>query len=392
MSLPDVTPLFTPFQLRNLRLKSRFVMPPMQRGWVTNGVPQERYIPYFVERIRKGIGLVVVEATAIAHPSATWQPNTTRIIDEALPMWRRITDAVHEAGGHIFIQLWHEGALRKEGDGLNPDQPSLSASGIVQPGRMNGRAATLDELAAIKDAFVEGALFAKKAGFDGVELHGAHGYFLHSFLWSGTNVRDDRYGGATLAERAAYPAEVVSAIRAAVGQDYPITYRLSQWTEVDFSSRVAADRESLGSLVRTLEAAGVDGFHCSTRRFYEPEWDDSHLGLAGHVKKEASVPVIAVGSVGLDMDLFNAYTDKSREAKFGGVSNLAQLSKRFENNEFDLIAVGRSILADADWPTKISEGRYDEVRIFTKKEVIGDHEYDSGVIGEGYGVVTVDGR
>jgi len=372
MSLPDLSPLSAPLQIRGLSLKNRLVMAPMQRCWADGLVPREVYVSYFQTRVRHGIGLAITEATAINHPSATSTPNATHVAPEAGPLWRRVTDAVHGEGGHIFMQLTHEGAIREEGTGFWPDFPSLSPSGIRNPGQMYGRAATVAELAEIRDAFVDGARFAVDAGFDGVELQGAHGYLLHSFLGSATNRRSDRYGGATLRERARYPAEVVRAIRDEIGPDVPISYRISQWSRLDFSATVAGDANELRDLVTELEDAGVDLFHCSTRRFYDAAWPGSNMGFAGQVSAVSSVPVIAVGSVGLDRDVFDGLMGEE-EANSGGRENIEQLLSRFEAGEFDLIAVGRSVIADAEWAEKLLNGRHEDIRVFSKADLMREY-------------------
>jgi 2,4-dienoyl-CoA reductase-like NADH-dependent reductase (Old Yellow Enzyme family) len=278
----------------------------------------------------------------------------------------------------MFMQLWHEGAVRKEGgDGPYAQYPTLSPSGLVHAGKPNGRAATAEDLDAIKDAFVRGALAARQIGADGVEVHACHGYLLDQFLWAETNRRTDGYGGDDIRARVRFPAEIVRAIRMAVGPEFVIAFRFSQWKEVNYDARVVPTPQDLGVMLSILRAAGVDIFHASARRFWIPEWPDSDLGIAGWTKSLTDAPVIAVGSVGLDTDVMENFFGK--EAQSTGDAGFRELLRRFSNAEFDLVSVGRGHIGDPDWVTKVAQGRYSDIRLFTKKDVIGDLEMEGFV-------------
>ena len=380
----DLEPLFQPFVLKGLTLKSRFIMPAMNRGWTEDGVPSDRYGPYYAERVRRGVALVITGACPIDHPTSSAM--TDPIIDaRSGAAWAKATAAVRDAGGHMIQQLWHEGAIRVEGKGPYPEAPTLSPSGLAGPGRANGRAATVAELEQIRDAFAAAALVARDSGFSGVEIHGAHGFLLDQFLWAETNKRDDRYGGATLLDRAAFPLDVVRAVRAAVGPDYPISYRFSQWKEVAFEARIMDAPATLPPFLAAFEAAGVDLFNCSSRYFWKPEFEGSSLNLAGWAKRSTALPVVSVGSVGLKIDLFGGLMQESATLEFAGREHLQILADQFARGEFDLIAVGRSLIGDAAWLEKVRDGRFDSIRAFTKADVMGDYEYDPGIIGETHG-------
>lgn len=211
--------------------------PAMNRGWTVNGLPSEKYAEYYASRARRGVAMIVTGALPIDPPSLS--ALTDPLINERSGnVWANVTSAAREAGGHMFMQLWHEGAIRLEGKGPYPDAPTLSPSGVASATRQNGRAATRDELDEIKQAFVDAALVAKACGFAGVESHGAHRYFIDQLLWPVTNRRIDDYGGATVLEHARHPLDVVRVTRAAVGPDYLISFRFSQWKEVDFDARI----------------------------------------------------------------------------------------------------------------------------------------------------------
>lgn len=369
----DLSPLFAPFTIRGLTLPNRFVMPGMQRQWCDNGLPLPRLAEYYRRRAEGGVGLIITESCAVDHPSSTQVPFYARITDATVDAWARCFKTVKDAGGHIFMQLWHEGAIRKEGgEGPYAQYPSLSPSGLVSPGKANGRAATAEDLEAIKDAFVRGALAAQQAGADGVEIHSCHGYLLDLFLWAATNRREDGYGGDNIRDRVRFPAEIVAAVRKAVGPEFVISFRFSQWKEVDYDARVVPTPEDLKIMLAELRARGVDIFHASARRFWIPEWPGSDLGIAGWTKSLTDAPVIAVGSVGLDTDVMENFFGK--EARSTGETGLGELLRRFNNREFDLISVGRGLIGDPDWVRKVAERRYSDIRLFTKKDVLGDLE------------------
>ncbi len=226
--------------------------------------------------------LIIGESAAIDHPTATRQVASAWINADTSDAWAHCIDEVGAAGGHMLIQLWHEGAVRKD-DGL-----SISPSGFVQPGKTNGRAATLGEIGELVEAYARSALGRSAGGCGRSRGPCAHGYFLDQFLWAGINHRDDGYGGPDIAHRARFPAEIVSAIRAACGPDFVISLRFSQWKEVDYAARVAGTPDELETFTRMMREAGVDVLHASTRRFWEAEWDGDHRNLAGWTRRPAA--------------------------------------------------------------------------------------------------------
>jgi len=263
----------------------------------------------------------------------------------------------------MFFQLWHEGGLRQNSDGL-----TLSASGYGRPGELNGRAATIAELHEIRDAYVRSAVLAKSVGASGIEVHAAHGFFLDQMLWKSTNPRHDEYGGGDINNRARLHAEIISAIRAACGQDFIISLRFSQWKESDYNARIAETPDELRTFLRVVSDAGVDLLHASTRRFWVPEWSGSELGLAGWTKQLSGLPTIAVGSIGLDKDVMESLlTDVEVKSSVG--ASLHELARRFGAGEFDLASVGRSLIADPDWIKKVSNCELKKIRIFRKSDI-----------------------
>lgn len=224
---------------------------------------------------------------------------------------------------------------------------------------------TDEDIADTIAAFGRSARATRELGFDAVEIHGAHGYLIDQFFWSALNDRDDRWGGGTIADRARFGAEVVRAVREGVGPDMALILRLSQWKSQDFTVKNAHDPAELEQWLTPLIEAGVDVFHCSQRRFWEPEFEGSDLNFAGWTKKITGLPTITVGSVGLDGEFI---------AAFGGAgskpASLDGLIKRLEADEFDLVAVGRALLADPHWVEKIRDGRLDELKDFERSAMM----------------------
>ena len=212
------------------------------------------------------------------------------------------------------------------------------------------------------DAFGRAAADARELGFDAVELHGAHGYLIDQFFWAGTNERDDEYGGEQAAQRTKFAVDIINAVRREVGNDYPLILRFSQWKQQDFEHKIAPTPDELAAFLKPLSDAGVDMFHCSTRRFWEPEFEGSDLNLAGWTKKLTGKPTMTVGSVGLSGEFIGAFMGESSEP-----TSIDKLLDRLEKDEFDMVAVGRALLVDPEWPNKIREGRSKDLVPFTKE-------------------------
>jgi 2,4-dienoyl-CoA reductase-like NADH-dependent reductase (Old Yellow Enzyme family) len=355
----SVKSLFNPIQLGSLSLPNRIVMAPMTRSFSPGGVPGPDVAAYYRRRAENGVGLIVTEGTLINHPAATGDPNVPNFHGtEALEGWANVVKAVHEVGGHIVPQLWHVGMTRRNGSLPHPEALSVGPSGLTLTGKEVNEPMTKSEIELIIQAFAQAAADAQRIGFDGIELHGAHGYLIDQFLWERTNQRTDEYGGNMLA-RARFAVEIVKACRLAVGPDFPIILRMSQWKTAQYDAKLASTPELLSQLLAPLVDAGVDIFHCSTRRFWEPEFEGSTLNFAGWVKKLTGKPTITVGSVGLDGEFLSAFAGKG-----AGTANIDDLLLRLENEEFDLVAIGRAILNDPEWVVKVREGRTDELMPF----------------------------
>ncbi|MGW6727311.1 NADH:flavin oxidoreductase [Nocardia sp. NPDC055029] len=350
--------LSRPVTLNGLTVPNRIVMAPMTRMFSPGGVPGDDVRSYYARRAAAGVGLIVTEGTYVGHDSAGQSDRVPRFHgEEQLAGWAKVAEGVHAAGGTIVPQLWHIGMVRNQGEQPYPDAPAMGPSGIGADGTEGaGKTMTQRDLDDVVGAFAEAAAAAERIGFDGVELHGAHGYLLDQFLWAQTNRRDDVYGGDPVA-RTRFAAEIVAAVRAVVSPDFPVIFRYSQWKQQDYRARLAETPQELEAILAPLAAAGVDAFHASTRRYWLPEFDDSDLNLAGWTKKLTGKPTITVGSVGLDGDFLRAFTGEGAE-----LGNLDNLLDRLERDEFDMVAVGRALLQDPEWAAKVVGGRIDELK------------------------------
>lgn len=359
--------LFTPVSLGNLALNNRIAMAPMTRTYSPGNVPNDLVVEYYKRRAEGGVGLIITEGTCVGHKAASGYDNVPFIAGEKpLAGWKKVVDAVHEAGGKIAPQLWHVGAIRKPGIEPGGDLPGYGPSGMAMPGKVSGHEMTKEDINEVIQAFVQAAIDSKEIGFDAIEIHGAHGYLIDQFFWEGTNQREDEYGG-DLAGRSRFAIELISAVRKAVGPEFPIIFRWSQWKQQDYSARLVETPEALEAFLKPLAEAGVDIFHCSQRRFWEPEFEGSDLNLAGWVKKLTGKATITVGSVGLNQDFLPE--DGTANFKDAETVSLDNLIERVDNQEFDLVAVGRALISNPDWVNKVQAGEFDSLKAFDKEQL-----------------------
>ncbi len=360
--------LFSPFTLKTLQLRNRVVMAPMTRCFSPAGVPTEAVAEYYARHAAGGVGLIVTEGTQIDHPSAPGYPNVPNLFGEAaMNGWRRVVESVHARDGAIFAQLWHCGSFRKPDFDKERLIPCVAPSAVMHPGMVPFRvdlvphALTEDEISDVVSAYARSAKNAEAAGFDGVEIHGAHGYLIDAFFWEKTNLRTDKYGGS-LENRVRFASEVVRAIRRAVSPDFIVGFRFSQWKAGDYEEIMATTPGQLQEILVPLASAGVDCFHASTYRFFRPAFADFPLTLAGWTRKLTSKVVIAVGGVGVSADF-----REERQGQTAGKQIDLEPLARLLGKEFDLIALGRALLGDAEWPNKVKVGNLESISAYSKK-------------------------
>lgn len=322
--MPD---LFTPFEVKGLRLKNRIVMPPMANYLCSeDGTVTEALRDHYARRAGKGVALVIVEHSYVL-PSGRAHKKQLGIHDDAvIPGLSALVEAVHALGAAIGIQITHAGS--NTGSDVLEEVP-LAPSAVPHPvkeGAETPRELGRGDLAAIRDAFAAAAERAVKAGFDAVEVHGAHGYLLNQFFSPLTNRRSDEYGGS-LERRTLFPREVIAAVRSVLGPDRCLFYRFG----ADDQLPGGVTTDDARKAAPLLKEAGVDvldlsGGMCGARKSGEGFF----LYLAEAVKPSAGVPVMITGGLG-DPRLADRVI---RE----GVA--------------DLVGIGRALLADPDWAVK----------------------------------------
>ena len=361
--------LFEPFRIGKMELRNRIVLPPMVSKYATQeGYVTERLKNYYEARARGGVGLIICGATYIHKQGWCYATQLSIRDDKYIPGLSELTQAIHRHGAKAAIQLHHGGRLAKsELSGMQPVAPSsIASAGSPLPG-MGGeipKELTIREIAEIVNQFAEAALRAKKAGFDGVEIHGAHGYIVSQFLSRSCNKRQDSYGG-DLPNRARFLVEVIKAIKKAVGSDYPVWCRING---MEYGVPEGITLEEAQETARIAQEAGSDAIHVSATGPRAPNNLPSHTfvpavleGLAAGIKKAVTVPVIAVGKI----------TPEAAE-------------KILAEGKADLIAMGRALLADPELPNKLAENRLEDINpciecfgcrndIFSDKMEIGCH-------------------
>lgn len=372
-------PLFQPFSCKSLNLPNRIVMSPMTRQFAPDGVLVDEVDDYYAARARGGTGLIITEGTVVGHEVSHYSSKVPHFYGEAaLARWRDVVASVHAEGGAIVPQLWHTGLARRRSHTANPDVPNQSASPLTEddltaeaaagtapaPDKPRRPAAemTQGDIDAVIAAFADSARAARDVGCDGVAIHGAHGYLLDQFFWERSNRRQDRYGGS-LENRIRFAIEIVAAVRAAVGPDFAIMLRFSQWKSQDYTVKIGETPEELGRILCPLADAGVDVFDASTRRFWQPEFEGSELNLAGWARKLTGKAAMTVGSIGLE----SPFGADSPATSGVASDNVHLLADKIAAGEFDLAGVGRALIANPDWADKVRRGDFAGLRTYNAR-------------------------
>ena len=348
---------FEPVRLGALTLRNRIVMAPMTRRMAgDDGLATAAIRDYYALRAREEVGLIVSEGTGIdgihAYDTLTVPRFETPAQHEA---WRQVVDAVHAEGGAFAPQLWHCGRLAADPIGPSAVQPE------ARPGRPQGRVRAMErsDFDQVLAAYRSAASGARAIGCDAVEIHGAHGYLLDSFLSAASNQRRDELGGS-FAARMRFPLEVARAVREALGPEFPLIYRFSQWRLGDYEEQKWRTPDEFGTWVGALREAGVDLLHVSTRDASAPGFPDAgDKTLAGWARELSGLPVIAVGKVSVSLSMDRAYGVERDE-----VADPAPALRLLETGQADLIAVGRALIANPDWVRRVRAGEWRELRAF----------------------------
>ena len=355
--------LFEPYKLKNLNLRNRVVMAPMTRNQSPGGIPTNEVVAYYSRRAKAEVGLIITEGIEVSHEASSAYPNVPRLdTKEAREGWKRVVNGIKENGGSVIAQLWHCGGFRKLGMQPNPEVPGHTASGLVKPGKKVAHKMTLEDIKQTINAYASDAKYCEEIGFDGVEIHGAHGYLIDNFFWEGTNIRDDNYGGS-IEKRSQFVSEIIQAVRSNISQEFIVGLRFSQWKQHDFEAKLAHTTDDLKKVLLSPVESGLDYLHSSMRRFWESEFEGSEENLAYWTKKISNIPTIGVGSVGLDSD----FIDMTAPSKPASIDKaIDDISKE----KYDLLAVGRALLSDHEWVLKMKEGRLKDVIPYSKEALL----------------------
>ena len=338
-------------------------MAPMTRNQSPGGIPTSDVISYYARRAKAEVGLIITEGIEVSHIASSAYPNVPRLdTNKAREGWKKVVEGIKNNNGAVIAQLWHCGGFRKLGMQPNPEVPGYTASGLVKPGKKVAHEMTLQDIKETIDAYASDAKICQQLGFDGVEIHGAHGYLIDNFLWGGTNIREDSYGGS-IQKRSQFVSDIIKAVKENVDNQFIVGLRFSQWKQHDFSAKLASTPDDLKKILMPPVEAGLDFLHSSMRRFWESEFEGSDENLAYWTKKISNIPTIGVGSVGLDSD----FIDMTAPATPTSIDKALDDIKK---QKYDLIAVGRALLSDYEWVVKMKEGRLNDVIPYTKDALL----------------------
>ncbi len=333
--------IFEPLTIGNLVLKNRFVVPPMVSNYANeDGTCSEQFIAYHEEKAKGGWGLIIVEDYKINPESGGFVKLPGLWHDDQIKSHQELTARVHKHGAKIAAQIYHAGRETSAAiTGVQPVAPSAIPDPVVNA---MPRELTVEEISQLVEEFGDTALRAKIAGFDAVEIHGAHGYLVNQFMSPFSNKRTDKYGG-TILNRARFALEIIANIRSKVGDDFPLIYRMSVNEYVE-GGLTTEDSKVISML---LEDAGIDVIHASNGVYASsdkiiPPTAVSHAwsaSISEEIKKVVSIPVIAVGRINDPL--------------------IAESVLRA--NQADLISMGRASLADPHLPNKAKAGDFDNI-------------------------------
>ncbi|GAX60725.1 NADH:flavin oxidoreductase [Candidatus Scalindua japonica] len=332
--------LFEPINIGSLEVKNRIAMSAMDLGFTSDGSINKRFIDFYVERARGGVGLIVVGGCYPEMTGKVWKSIIGLDKDEYIPGLKKLTDRIHKHDTMVAAQILHGGRSASSFfSKTHPVSPSsLSHVNIKQKPHV----LTIPEIKKVIDGYVAATIRVKKGGFDAVEIHGGMGYLINQFLSKATNKRKDRYGGS-LKNRIRFAKEIIEAIKKKAGKRYPVIFRMSGADFVDEGLQIDESIE----IAKELEKAGVDAFNVS------PGWHESrtpimlmaiprmaYIFLSEKIKDHVNVPVI--GSV--------------------RINDLALAEKVIDNNRADIVSIGRPLIADPELPKKYKKRLFDDIR------------------------------
>ena len=333
--------VFEPMKINHMELKNRMVVSAMVTNYCTpDGMATEKYIAYHEHKAKGGWGLIITEDYAVNPTAGGFVKLPGLWEDGQIASHKVLTDRVHAAGAKIAAQIYHAG--RETSSAITGEQP-VGPSALKDPTMPETpRELSVEEIHQLVEDFGDCARRAKEAGFDAVEVHGAHGYLVGAFASPFSNKRSDEYGG-TIRNRARFGMEIIRNIKEKCGEDYPVIYRISAVEYVPGGLEI----EESKVLAKLMEEAGADCIHCSqgvyatTHVIIPPSVVPraAYIENAAEMKKVVKIPVIAVGRIN-DVEVAESV---------------------LEAGKADLVTMARASLADPDMPNKVKEGRKDEV-------------------------------
>ena len=339
MSSNHFPKLFEPGRIGKLEIKNRLIMPPMATNYATkDGQVTDRQIEYYTERAKGGVGLIIVEVSCVDAPVGKGMGKQICIDDDGfISGLSKLAKAIKKSGAKAAIQLHHAG--RQTSSRITGAQP-VAPSPIALPDGEQPRPLTAEQISALVEAFAKAASRAKKAGFDGVEIHGAHGYLVSQFLSPLANHRHDEYGGS-VENRAKFLVDILKASRKHVGADYPLWCRLSA-VEMGTDGITVEETQIVAKLA---EKVGADAIHVSAhqvgpaRRPPMAQAACSFVPWAKAIKEVVSVPVIAVSRIPVEL-----------------------AEDVISDAQADFVSIGRQLLVDPYLPQKAMNGKIDDIR------------------------------
>ena len=337
--------IFTPFNIGKCEIPNRLVVPAMVANMCPDGLATKQFIKYHEEKAKGGWGLIITEDYRI-NPNAAGYPAVAALYDESqISSHKKLVDAVHKHGSKIFAQIYHAG--RQANHNVNGGIQPVSSSPVPCPWNKEvPHELTVEEIQELVRQFGVTASNAKKAGFDGIEIHAAHGYLIHEFLSPNCNHRIDEYGG-TYENHMRFLKEIMEETRKKIGPDFPISVRFSAQENSEGGRRWFESRQML----MDIEEWGADVIHLSNGMygvrssvgivasfFQQHGWNQDY---AAEAKKFLKIPVITVGRV----------------------SEPAMAEDIIVSGKADFIAMGRASLADPHWPEKAKKGCVNDIRM-----------------------------
>lgn len=356
--------LFDKYFIGNRMIKNHFVMAPVPSGMIKNEIIQDGIVDFYDSR-SKDVGLVIIGAINIDSLTATNHPKIPYIRTENdLSKWESVNSQIHKNGAVSLAEIWHSGSSRKtsiySNSYLTPSENKIDEHTL--------REVTLYDIHEVMDGFVDAAINAYKCGFDGVDIHAAHGSLLHDFLSEDVNYRKDEYGyhnGIHIIN------EIIDRIRYRLGKDFIISVRISNYKMYDLNSYLRKDEKELGNLIKSF-SSNVDMLDVSSLHWQDKATPNSETIFSKFVKENTHVPVITVGQIGFKD---NFYSDLPKilqritknpygslldmQSDISQFNNIEDLYNDFMNRNFDLVAIGRPLLVNPRWLMEVKKNNND---------------------------------